>query len=127
MWDLESGAELATLSGHTRRVNAVAVTPDGRRAVSGSDGQHAEGVGPGVAAKRASCATLRGHRSAVSAVAVTPDGRRAVSGSRDKTLRVWDLESGAELATLYGHSDWVRAVAVTPDGRRAVRGRATKR
>ena len=28
-------------------------------------------------------------------VSVTPDGRRAVSASGDKTLRVWDLESGA--------------------------------
>ena len=36
MWDLESGEELRTLSGHTSSVNAVAVTPDGRRAVSGA-------------------------------------------------------------------------------------------
>ena len=31
---------------------------------------------------------------------MTPDGRRAVSGSEDKTLRVWDLESGVCLRTL---------------------------
>ena len=38
------------------------------------------------------------------AVAVTPDGQRAVSASKDKTLKVWDLESGRELRTLEGHS-----------------------
>jgi WD40 repeat protein len=32
-------------------------------------------------------------------VAATPDGKRAVSASDDKTLNVWDLNSGAPLAT----------------------------
>jgi WD40 repeat protein len=49
-------------------------------------------------------------------------GRRAVSASEDRTLRVWELESGRELLTLKGHAGWVQAVAVTPDGRRAVSG-----
>jgi len=64
--------------------------------------------------------TLEGHSDVVDGVAVTPDGRRAVSASQDKTLKVWDLESGRALCTLEGHSDRVTAVAVTPDGRRAV-------
>jgi WD40 repeat protein len=38
--------------------------------------------------------TLTGHTHSVNAVALTPDGRRAVSGSGDRTLKVWDLESG---------------------------------
>jgi WD40 repeat protein len=36
VWDAASGAELATLSGHTDRVVAVAYSPDGTRIVSGS-------------------------------------------------------------------------------------------
>ena len=36
MWDLESGQLVHTLEGHTDLVNAVAVTPDGRRAISAS-------------------------------------------------------------------------------------------
>ena len=39
-------------------------------------------------------------------VAVTPDGKRAVSASEDKTLKVWDLETGRALRTLEGHSAW---------------------
>jgi WD40 repeat protein len=66
--------------------------------------------------------TVEGHRDAINAVAVTPDGRRAVSGSIDRTLRLWDLETGQTLRMLEGHTDSVRAVAVTPDGRHALSG-----
>jgi WD40 repeat protein len=64
--------------------------------------------------------TLEGHSGFVDGVAVTPDGRRAVSASWDKTLKVWDLESGSMLRTLEGHTAHVYGVAVTPDGTRAV-------
>ena len=36
MWDLETGRALRTLEGHSDTVNGVAVTADGRRAVSAS-------------------------------------------------------------------------------------------
>ena len=71
---------------------------------------------PGTALLR----TLAGHSAKVNAVAVTLDGRRAVSASSDKTLKLWDLETGGDLRTLAGHSSQVFAVAVTPDGRCAV-------
>ena len=64
--------------------------------------------------------TLEGNADQVNCVSVNPDGRRAVSGSNDKTLRVWDLETGACLRTLEGHADYVNCVSVSPDGRRAV-------
>ena len=47
-------------------------------------------------------------------------GKGAISAADDRTLRVWDLETGAAMRTLAGHSSYVRAVAVTPDGKRAV-------
>jgi WD40 repeat protein len=66
--------------------------------------------------------TLVGHTGSVRSVAVTPDGSWAVSGSRDRTLKVWDLERGSEIHTLAGHTSSVVSVAVTPDCRRAVSG-----
>ncbi|MDT9283250.1 MAG: WD40 repeat domain-containing protein, partial [Limnospira sp. PMC 1293.21] len=63
---------------------------------------------------------LTGHSRGVNAVAIAPDGYRAVSASKDKTLKLWDLESATELATLRGHSWSVYAVAIAPDGKRAV-------
>ncbi|MDT9205827.1 MAG: WD40 repeat domain-containing protein, partial [Limnospira sp. PMC 1236.20] len=63
---------------------------------------------------------MGGHSNRVEAVAIAPDGKRAVSASSDKTLKLWDLETGTELATLTGHSWSVNAVAIAPDGFRAV-------
>jgi WD40 repeat protein len=45
-----------------------------------------------------------------------------VSGSYDRTVRVWDAASGAELLVLRGHEDWVTAAAFSPDGTRIVSG-----
>jgi WD40 repeat protein len=64
--------------------------------------------------------TFAGHAGRVRDVVITPDGRRAISASDDRTVKVWDLDRGAEARTLIGHSDWVRAVAVTPDALRVI-------
>jgi hypothetical protein len=66
--------------------------------------------------------SLEGHTDWVRAVAVSPDGRFIVSGSDDRTVKVWELESGRLLRSLEGHTDGVRAVAVSPDGRFIVSG-----
>ena len=114
---LPGGPLVRTLEGHTGWVRAVAVTPDGRFAVSAS-GDRTLKVWD--IEKGETVRTLEGHTGSVSAVAVTPDGRFAVSASNDRTLKVWDIEKGETVRTLEGHTDWVRAVAVTPDGRFAV-------
>jgi WD40 repeat protein len=108
---------IRTLIGHARGVWAVALTPDGRRAVSASRDNTLKvwDVQTGV-----ELWTLSGHTEAVTGVAISGDGRRAVSSSSDKTLRVWDLVRGREIRTLTGHSDAVPSVALTPDGARAV-------
>jgi WD40 repeat protein len=106
-----------TLVGHSDSVLSVAVTPNGRRAVSASwdytlklwDME-----------SRRELHTFTGHSKFVSGVMVTPDGRYAVSASWDKTLKLWDLETGDELCTFTGHSNRVNGVAVTLDGRRVV-------
>jgi WD40 repeat protein len=119
VWDLETGCELRTLTGHSGVVNSVAVSADGRRCLSASGKTlkvwDLEARPPYGAALR----TFSGHSAAVRALAVTWDGRRAVSTSEDKTLKVWDMETGRELRTLTGYSDDVNGAAVSGDGQRA--------
>ncbi|HEX2573655.1 MAG TPA: NACHT domain-containing protein [Polyangia bacterium] len=64
--------------------------------------------------------TFQGHADAVTGCAITPDGKRVVSTSRDKTLKLWDLDSGQCLHTLHGHTGSVTGCAITLDGRRIV-------
>jgi WD40 repeat protein len=102
-----------TLIGHTNWVSAVALTADGRQAVSGGEDRTLRVWD----LTRGQClATLEGHRGPVRAVALAPDGRRAVSGSGDRMLRVWDLASGHCLMTIEAHKELVSAVAVSADG-----------
>jgi len=116
IWDVATGAERATLTGHTHAVWACAVSPDGTWIVSGS-GEHSGGtLKIWDAATGAERATLSGHTARVNACAVSPDGTWIVSASEDGTLKIWDAATGAERATLSGHTARVNACAVSPDG-----------
>ena len=112
--DTPGGSLIRTFEGHSLRVTAVAMTLDGRRAVSASTDNTLKvwDLESGRELR-----ALEGHSKPVNSVAITPDGQIAVSASNDRTLRVWDLANGRELLTCHGHSDWVRSVAVSPNGK----------
>jgi WD40 repeat protein len=62
--------------------------------------------------------TLTAHTGAVKAVAFSPQEHDLLAtASRDKTVRVWDLETGEALMTLVGHTAGVQALAFSDDGR----------
>jgi hypothetical protein len=65
--------------------------------------------------------TLTGHSNMVNRVAVTPDGRRVVSASYDKTLKVWDLESGKCITTFSGEGAFICCM-IANDGKTIIAG-----
>ncbi|MCC6589123.1 MAG: TIR domain-containing protein [Bryobacterales bacterium] len=106
-----------TLAGHADPVNGVALSGDGRVAISASiDGT----LKVWEVARGREVRTLAGHTGWVNGVALSGDGRVAVSASADRTLKVWDVESGREVRTLAGHAGPVRGVALSRNGRVAV-------
>src|SRR5262249_53487101 len=131
VWDLAGGQELHRLEGHTEHVWGLALSPDGRLALSGGGGQRRgdqwlAGVAialrvwdPEKGTERRRFA--RGHTGPISSVDISPDGRRAISGGADATVRLWDVTTGTELNCFWGERGaGIRGLAFMPDNRRAL-------
>jgi WD40 repeat protein len=65
--------------------------------------------------------TLAGHTGTITSIAITPDSKSIVSGSLDKTIRVWDLDTGECLQVLHQGAG-VRTVSITSDGGKVLSG-----
>jgi WD40 repeat protein/serine/threonine protein kinase len=113
-----SHAELLTLNGHTGGVVSVAISPDGKRLVSGS--QRAAKVWDAQSGQE--LFTLKGH-ALVASVAFSPDGKRLASqgwAGNSSAVKVWDTQTGQELLSLKAQSDGFPGsrVVFSPDGKR---------
>src|SRR5262249_46741878 len=64
---------------------------------------------------------LSGHRAEVQGAAFSPDSRLLASYGMDRTVRLWQIDSGA-CRKLHGHTDEVFAAAFHRDGPRPATG-----
>jgi WD40 repeat protein/serine/threonine protein kinase len=118
-WSVETGAKIVSWQ-HVGGTLAIALSPDGARLATGGtaidkaievwDTQMGKGV-----------MTLRGHDAEIWSVAFSPNGKRIVSASKDRTVKIWDAASGAELLTIQEprrKDGWViPASRFSPDGK----------
>jgi WD40 repeat protein len=125
LWDAETGRELSRFEGHSDSIFAVAVSEDGRLAVSGGGGLSFPKQGePGKdftvrlwdLTSHQEMRRFVGHTHIVWCVAFSPDGRFVLSGSMDHSMRLWNVANGKEVRQ-FPHNDWVMGVCFSPDGR----------
>lgn len=109
----QAGKQIQVFSEHRGAVNAVAISPDGRHAASGSSDCT---VRIWDLAFQRALKTLTGHSGGVFSVAFSPDGRRLLSGGVGE-VKLWDVASGRCLRTDRGHKKTALAVAFSPDGK----------
>ena len=70
--------------------------------------------------------TLTGHTDIVYSIAISRDREILASASADKTIKIWQLNTGQELHTLWGHTHAVLSIAISPDGEILASGSADK-
>jgi len=66
--------------------------------------------------------TLEGHEGPVPSVIESHDGKYIISGSGDRTIKIWDKETGECIKTLEGHRDSVLSVIESHDGKYIISG-----
>ncbi len=102
----------AQLRGHGGPVRALAISPDGLNAISGSFDSTAIRWS---LAHNAAEQVLRFHSDAVNAVAWLKDGRTATAGA-DGRIAIWSSGKAEPDAVLEGHTAPIVALAASPDG-----------
>src|SRR5690606_37142333 len=120
VWDATTGEELHRFPvEHTRTINSVAISPDGRSALTASDDNTliVWDIETGQVVKR-----LAGHTDDVNIGLFSPDPDNPfiVSASDDTSIIIWDLDSAQPLRRLQGHTQPITGLNLSPDGRRMI-------
>jgi len=119
IWELSTGKCLRSLPGHANGVEALSISRDGRKMLSGGADRILRLWDTETGSLRAE---MEGHALAVTCCSISPDGKNAASGSKDGTIRLWNLASFSISAMTSSQGRALASLAFSPDSRFLVAG-----
>ncbi|MFH0944450.1 MAG: WD40 repeat domain-containing protein, partial [Planctomycetota bacterium] len=113
LYDLPSGVEAASLTGHRAKIELVTFAPDDRFVVTVAQDKTVRVWNAETGRLRH---ILRGHTGQIMSVTVSPDASLIATASEDGTAALWDSRDGSLLAQLTGHEGRVKSVSFNATG-----------
>uniref|UniRef100_A0A1I8GCN0 Guanine nucleotide-binding protein subunit beta n=1 Tax=Macrostomum lignano TaxID=282301 RepID=A0A1I8GCN0_9PLAT len=116
LWDIETGQQTTSFTGHTGDVMSLSVGPEMRFFVSGACDASAKLWDT----RTGQCTqTFPGHESDINAITFFPSGNAFATGSDDATCRLFDIRADQEIG-MYSHDNiicGITSVAFSKSGR----------
>jgi WD40 repeat protein len=114
-WDLKTGKEIVEARGVCEEVVfVVAVSRNGRWVATGGDSGELKAceVETGIVK------TFKGHSNQITCIDISADNTQLASGSRDRTARIWNMDTGKLVAGPFKSEDMVGAVRFSSDSKK---------
>ena len=115
LWDAATGHFLRRFEGHIAEAQSAAISPDGRRVLTTSDG--------GLATLWDTTTGRERHRfqdgkGKITSAAFSPDGHRILTASDGRFATLWDPTTGRELHRFQSEKGKITSATFSPDGHR---------
>lgn len=116
LWDPTTGKRLFTLSDSTAELYSVAFHPTGSEVVAvGADKMLRKWSLTATAGTLARSAFA--HEGPIIRALYSPDGTGIFTSSEDRSIRLWDAGTLAEIKSFERQPDWALGLAISPDGK----------
>ena len=113
LWDADTGQIVRKFTKHAQEIRGVAFSSSADQVASASGFTVRLYDVRGQEIRRFS-----GHTGTIKCLAFSPDGKRLVTGSDDKSIRLWEVQTGREVLRLNRHAAGINALAYIADTNR---------
>jgi WD40 repeat protein len=117
VWDLETSREIGPPASHSKHINYIEISPDGRRFLTASQDGTARVWSTGDVSPMTPPLE---NGPVVHYARFSPDGHRVVTAGSSGQARVWDARTGQRLGPDMRHIGRVQRARFSPDGRRVI-------